>query len=68
MTKPDFHPNNYNYAEAHMFKEDAIVEAGLHNHSKAEKAYELAWNYGHSSGYNDVWAYLQDLAELLLED
>jgi len=55
------------------FKADALVEVGLTNHPKAdkaygmawEKAYALAWENGHSGGLSEVYNHLLDYAELL---
>jgi hypothetical protein len=49
-----------------LFKQDAIEAVGLTNNPKANSAYKLAWDYGHSSGYSEVFNYLIDLAELVL--
>ena len=51
--------------EYNEFKQDALVAVGLENHAKKDKAYSLAWEYGHSSGYDEVLTYLQDIAELM---
>ena len=51
-----------------LFKADAIKEAGLEGHPRAHKAYSMAWQRGHSSGYSDVMSALYEFAELLLED
>jgi hypothetical protein len=50
------------------FKQDALKAAGLLGHPKADKAYSMAWADGHSSGYNDVFYYLERFADLLLND
>lgn len=50
-----------------FFKADALAEAGLTNHPKADKAWAMAWDRGHASGYQDVMSELEDLAELLLD-
>lgn len=49
------------------FKADAIDEAGLKDHPKAEKAFALAWSSGHAYGYPEVFNHLLPLAELLLD-
>ena len=49
------------------FKEDALKEHGIEHNLKADDAYRLAWSYGHSSGLNEVYNYLGDLAELIRE-
>ena len=51
-----------------LFKVDALEETKLTKHPKAEKAYQIAWDRGHASGYYEVFMYLEELAELLLED
>lgn len=38
---------------------------GLVGHPKLSRAYTLAWEYGHSSGLNEVASYFDDLAELM---
>jgi hypothetical protein len=48
-----------------LFKQDALAEVGLTNHPKADKAYGLAWENGHSSGLSEVYNHLLDYAELL---
>lgn len=51
-----------------QFRRDAIEAAGLKDHPKAKAAYGLAWEYGHSAGYAEVYYYLLDLADLLLSE
>ena len=41
------------------------IEHNLVGHPKADKLYELAWDYGHSSGYSEITSYYADLADLL---
>ena len=48
------------------FKHDALEYCGIFGHEKADKAFEIAWDYGHSNGYNEVLIYLADLADLLI--
>jgi len=40
---------------------------GLSKHPKADLLYELAWRWGHSSGFSEVEIYYEDFAELLKE-
>jgi hypothetical protein len=47
------------------FKADALAEVGLTGHPKADKAYDLAWENGHSGGLQDVYNHLLDYADLL---
>lgn len=49
------------------FKRDALEAVGLKDHPKAEKAWELAWDMGHSSGFHEVLVTLNDLAKLVLD-
>ncbi len=48
-----------------QFRYDAIREAGLADHPKAEMAFDMAWERGHSYGNHDVFSFLMDLADLL---
>jgi hypothetical protein len=49
-----------------LFHDDALAEAGLTGHPKAEKAFELAWSLGHAYGYSEVMGYLYQIAEVVL--
>jgi hypothetical protein len=48
-----------------LFKADLENQHGVAGHPKADRLFELAWDYGHSSGYNEVAYYYDDLAELI---
>ena len=48
-----------------LFKADVLAEVGLTNHPKADKAYDLAYLYGYSSGLAAVYNHLMRYAELL---
>jgi hypothetical protein len=48
------------------FKNDAIREAGLEGHPKAEKCWEKAWETGHSSGNSEILFRLKEFAEVAL--
>jgi len=50
---------------AGSFKSDLLGALGLAEHPKARELYRLAWDYGHSAGYQDVVHYALDMAELL---
>lgn len=50
------------------FRIDALEYCGLTGHPKADKAFALAQEDGHSSGLGDVVGNLCDLADLLLGD
>ena len=41
------------------------LDHGLVGHPKADLLYEIAWSLGHSSGYNEVKNYYDELAPLL---
>jgi hypothetical protein len=47
------------------FKQACFKELGIQDHPKKEKAFEIAWDYGHSSGYYEVYNYLETISELL---
>ena len=38
---------------------------GVVGHKRSEKLYDLAWEYGHSGGFEEVANYYIDLVELL---
>ena len=49
------------------FKVDALEDSGIGvDHPKAEKAFTMAWERGHASGYYEVYQELCDLADLLV--
>jgi hypothetical protein len=50
------------------FRTDAIKDAGLEGHPKAEYAYVLAWRGGWEGGPLEVMAHLRDIAKMLLGD
>ena len=54
------------HALRQQFKQDMFEEFGVLDHPKAEKAFEIAWGYGHSSGFHEVFYYFTELAELLI--
>jgi hypothetical protein len=47
------------------FKADLFDEHGVTAHPKANRAFDIAWEHGHSSGYSEVANYFDDLADLL---
>jgi len=49
-----------------QFKVDALREAGLEGHPKADIVYRKAWEHGHASGLSDVVYWLQEFAEVVL--
>lgn len=48
-----------------QFQADLEEENGVKGHPKAEKLFDLAWGYGHSSGLNEVMQHYEELVELL---
>lgn len=48
-----------------QFKVDLADELGLTGHPKFDKLFEIAWDRGHSSGFQEVYNEAQELAELL---
>jgi hypothetical protein len=48
------------------FRDDALEACDLKGHPKADKAYSMAWDRGHSSGYHDVLINLKELSDLLI--
>lgn len=50
------------------FKRDALAEAGLTDHPKADRIYAYAWQEGHAYGCSEVLSHLMDLADLFLDD
>ena len=46
-------------------KQNMANKHGLKRDAKFGKAWRLAWDYGHSSGFSEVENYFDDLAELL---
>ena len=51
---------------AEQFMTDALTECNLIDHAKASKAFSMAYDRGHSSGFECILCELEDLAELLL--
>jgi hypothetical protein len=50
---------------ANEFKTDLLADFGVVGNPKADKAFNLAWEYGHSSGYYEVVNYFHDLVDLI---
>ncbi len=55
--------------EVHKLQEefinDLFREFGVEDNSKRETAYALAYEYGHASGYSEVYNYFSDLVNLI---
>jgi len=48
-----------------MFKNDLFKYYGVENNPKKDLLFSKAWEFGHSSGYNEVAIYFGDLVELI---
>lgn len=59
--------SKYGYDDYAKFKLDALVACGISKHPKANSVFSMAWEYGHSSGFREVYNYLQDLSQLIKE-
>lgn len=46
-------------------KNRLAAEYSIERNAKFEKAWSLAWDYGHSSGFDEVERYFGDLVELI---
>lgn len=50
-----------------QFWKDAFEDVGIpFDHPKASKISEIAWNQGHSSGFYEVYHWLEELSELII--
>lgn len=50
------------------FRDDALKAVGMFGHPKADKVYALAWENGHSAGFQEVFNHLIGLAGLFAGD
>jgi len=50
----------------HKFLEDAIADVGLKGHEAAERAFNYAWDQGHSCGLSEVYSCLLSIAYVIL--
>jgi len=46
-------------------KAEMAKEYGLGRNAKFDRAWEIAWSYGHASGISEVKNYFHELADLL---
>ena len=50
-----------------LFKKDALEYCGISiDHNKADRAFGMAWERGHSSGLHDVIHELEELSDLII--
>jgi len=47
------------------FINDLFEEFGVVGNPKADKCFSIAYEMGHSSGYQEVWNYFSELVELI---
>ena len=47
------------------FKKELLEKYDLTDHPKADQLYNLAWEFGHSSGYENVRYFFGEMADLL---
>lgn len=52
-------------ARENAFKKALAEEYGVVGNPKFEQCYNIAWNYGHSSGFSDVENYFHIIVELI---
>lgn len=64
-TRSKYHEDCYRL-ERVAFRYDALLATDLLAHPKAEKAWNMAWDRGHSGGLEDVYWELREIADLLL--
>lgn len=46
-------------------KQKLAKEFGLVDHPKLDKLYDVAWNFGHANGFQEVEFYFMELEELI---
>jgi len=48
-----------------LFKSDLFDDLDISDNPKREDLFSIAWDYGHSSGYSEVYGYALDLVRLI---
>ena len=56
---------DYNELRQKCLREVSFMLLSLEDKIRAEKAFHLAWEYGHSAGEVEVYNYWLDMKELL---
>jgi hypothetical protein len=62
------HRKEYNDESAKLhqeFKNDLFEEFGVSDNPKRNKCFDLAWEHGHPSGYEEVYNYFGDFVDLI---
>ena len=49
-----------------FFKTELLKDLGIADHPKAERLFTMAWEDGHSEGYEAVYSRAEDLSELMV--
>ena len=47
------------------FKGRLTKENGVENNPKLDRLFEIAWDFGHSSGFNEVDIYFSEMVDLI---
>lgn len=55
----------YSNQDGSQFYKDATEALEIQDNPKKDALYGLAWEYGHSTGYVDIFAYMIDLVSLI---
>ena len=61
----DFEPLKNQKGGTARFFEMVKKDLSIENNPKADRMLEIAWDHGHSSGYNDVYIQACELVELI---
>lgn len=68
--KAEYEKNRADHQEAEaerirQFKVDLFAAYGVTEHPKAERAFSLAWELGHSAGLHETETFFSDLVDLI---
>jgi hypothetical protein len=61
----DFEPLKNQKGGTSRFFEMVKKDLDIETNPKADRMLEIAWDHGHSSGFNDVYIYAQEMVELI---
>ena len=62
-SRDEYHAEDARLKE--LFKADMEKEEGVADNPKRDRLFEIAWDEGHSSGYEEVWNHYTTLVELI---